>query len=103
MVLFVLKKKDYLYSVPRLMFPVVEWLSNDFDILHPWSFKLGGFICHALLICKSRLDMVQFIWREERHKNVSVVPILYNHLGHSVSQEDKKCVRKRTLVRRTLK
>lgn len=85
------------------MFPVVEWLSNDFDILHPWSFKLGGFICHALLICRSRLDMVQFIWREERHKNVSVVPILYNHLGHSVSQEDKKCVRKRTLVHRTLK
>lgn len=47
--------------------------------------------------------MVQFIWREERHKNVSVVPILYNHLGHSISQEDKKCVRKRTLVHRTLK
>lgn len=41
--------------------------------------------------------------REERHKNVSVVPILYNHLGHSISQEDKKCVRKRTLVHRTLK
>lgn len=40
------------------MFLVVEWLSNDFDILYLWLFKFGGFICYVLLICKSWLDMV---------------------------------------------